>query len=345
MTHTTPRHLSKQQQARHYFGARRHQQMPSKPLRSAAAWRGVDLRARGAEPFHYLTKTELADIHQGLSAIRGSEKPTIELGAADLPLPSMAYRIADWRRALTNGCGFVLIKGVPVESWDSTTIEQFFWCFGQHLGLPGLQNPAGDLVGHVTDTGASKLDPLVRLYQTNAKIRFHCDGADVVGLLCRHNAKKGGMSRIASSVTVYNELLQHHPELAQRLHEPMKLDRRNEQRADQTPYSEIQPACYDGERLRTFFHADYFRSVTRHVGPLTALELELLNTYEQIAEREDICFEMPFEPGDIQLLSNHTVIHARSAYEDTNRDGDASDLNTAHPNNPPRHLLRLWLSL
>ena len=40
---------------------------------------------------------------------------------------------------------------------------------------------------------------------------------------------------------------------------------------------------------------------------------------------------MQFEPGDIQLISNHVILHARTAYED---DPDA-----------PRHLLRLWLSL
>jgi alpha-ketoglutarate-dependent taurine dioxygenase len=40
---------------------------------------------------------------------------------------------------------------------------------------------------------------------------------------------------------------------------------------------------------------------------------------------------MQFEPGDIQLSSNHVTLHARTAYED---DPAA-----------PRHLLRLWLSL
>jgi hypothetical protein len=40
---------------------------------------------------------------------------------------------------------------------------------------------------------------------------------------------------------------------------------------------------------------------------------------------------MQFEPGDIQLSSNHVTLHARTAYED---DSGA-----------PHHLLRLWLSL
>jgi alpha-ketoglutarate-dependent taurine dioxygenase len=40
---------------------------------------------------------------------------------------------------------------------------------------------------------------------------------------------------------------------------------------------------------------------------------------------------MQLEPGDVQLVSNHSVVHARTAYVD-----DPSS---------PRHLLRLWLSL
>ena len=42
---------------------------------------------------------------------------------------------------------------------------------------------------------------------------------------------------------------------------------------------------------------------------------------------------MAFEPGDIQLLSNHTVIHARTDYEDYDEP------------ERKRHLLRLWLSI
>jgi alpha-ketoglutarate-dependent taurine dioxygenase len=40
---------------------------------------------------------------------------------------------------------------------------------------------------------------------------------------------------------------------------------------------------------------------------------------------------MELRPGDLQLVSNHTILHARTAYED----GGAGK----------RHLLRLWLTL
>lgn len=255
----------------------------------------------------------------------------LALGPEDFPLPSQAERFAAWRNSLSHGRGFVLIKGLPVDDWDTRRAETFFWCFGQHLGTPGLQNPQGDLLGHVTDTGDAATDPMVRLYRTAANINYHCDGADVVGLLCLRTADRGGASRIASSVTVFNELLQSRPDLAERLCADIRMDRRNEERPGELPWAVLQPACFDGAQLRTFYHSDYFRSVVRHVGPLPPDEQALYDHYEEIAERTDIRFEMQFEPGDIQLLSNHTVVHARTAYEEGARG--------------QRHLLRLWLTL
>ena len=52
---------------------------------------------------------------------------------------------------------------------------------------------------------------------TNAEMRFHTDACDYVGLLCLQTPKSGGASRIASSVTVYNTMLQRRPELVEAL--------------------------------------------------------------------------------------------------------------------------------
>ena len=129
---------------------------------------------------------------------------------------------------------------------------------------------------------------------------------------------------------MFNELWRANPKLAARLFESVRLDRRNEEKPGQPAYALIQPSCFDGHTLRTFYHSDYYRSVARLVGPLPKEELELLDAFEAIAERPDIRLDMQFAPGDIQLLSNHTVVHARTAYQD----GDNK-----------RHLLRLWLTL
>jgi hypothetical protein len=48
---------------------------------------------------------------------------------------------------------------------------------------------------------------------------------------------------------------------------------------------------------------------------------------------EEVCFEMRFAPGDIQLLNNHVVYHGRTAFKD--------DAGTGQD----RLLMRLWLSV
>jgi hypothetical protein len=323
-------HHSSQEQAVRFFTGRPHVGPPNGPLRVLGAWRGEAIRARGDYRYH-LDAAELDEIEKGLAHAITTGKPTIELTAEDLPLPTLSTQIEQWRDELREGLGFVVISGVPVERWSQASAERFFWAFGQHLGTPGLQNPQGDLLGHVTDTGDAATDPLVRLYRTASNINYHCDGADVVGLLCVKTAPTGGLSRIASSVTVFNELWRQSPHLAARLFESVRLDRRNEEKPGQPPYALIQPSCFDGTTLRTFYHSDYYRSVQRHVGALPAEEMELLDAFEAIAERSDIRLDMQFAPGDIQLLSNHTIVHARTAYSD-------------HADHK-RHLLRLWLTL
>ena len=224
---------------------------------------------------------------------------------------------------------------MPVGEWSEADASLCFWCLGLHMGRPGAQNPQGDLLGHVRDTGDDARDPFVRLYRTAANIAYHCDAADVVGLLCLSTAKRGGASRIVSSVAVYDELVRRRPDLVARLYEPFLLDIRNEDASGALRYLPIPPCRFAGGRLRTFYHSDYFRSVVRHadVPAFSDDERELLDLYEAIASQPDFYLDMQFAPGDIQWLSNHTILHARTAYED-------------HPEpERKRHLLRLWLSI
>jgi alpha-ketoglutarate-dependent taurine dioxygenase len=95
------------------------------------------------------------------------------------------------------------------------------------------------------------------------------------------------------------------------------------------------PCRHAAGRLHTFYHSDYFRSAVRHaeVAPFTDDERTLLELCEAIANDPELYLDMQFAPGDIQLVSNHVILHARTAYED-------------HPEpERRRHLLRLWLSL
>jgi alpha-ketoglutarate-dependent taurine dioxygenase len=117
-----------------------------------------------------------------------------------------------------------------------------------------------------------------------------------------------------------------------RVFEPFKLDGRGENRPGTPPYSLIPPCRFSSGELRTFYHSEYFRSVERLDGvALSDQERAVLDCYDRTAADADVHLDMWLEPGDMQFLSNHTIAHARTAYEDD-------------PANP-RHLLRLWLSL
>jgi hypothetical protein len=63
---------------------------------------------------------------------------------------------------------------------------------------------------------------------------------------------------------------------------------------------------------------------------LTALQQAGLRAFADLAE--ELCIQMPFEPGDIQFLHNHVIVHSRTEYED-----DPAP-------ERKRHLLRLWLA-
>jgi hypothetical protein len=315
-------------QTLHYF-SRPQERVLREPLDIPAAWKGSELRAR--DDWHEtFTRADIDEIERAIALAKRTHKSLGALGKDDFPLPALSSRISRWRDEIRSGRGFQVLRGLPVTRWPESDAEIFFWCLGQHLGIPGAQNPQADLLGHVRDTGESPEE--VRHYRTNVNINFHADAADVVGLLCLQEAKTGGLSRIVSSVAVYNEILRRRPDLIDRLYEPFMMDTKGEGGLQFLP---VPPCQFDDGRLRTFYHTDYFRSASGYAGEslLSDADRAVLDLYNEIADSPDFHLDMRLRPGDIQLLSNHTVLHARTDYED-------------HPEpGRKRHLLRLWISL
>jgi len=186
----------------------------------------------------------------------------------------------------------------------------------------------------VRDIGADAADPAVRLYKTSEPLRFHTDGADVTALLCLRPAPAGGRSRVASSISVYNELLRRRPDLVPRLFEPFYFDRNEEQPPGQPGFYGLPILRRQGGRVAMFYIGWYIDDAQRHaeVPRLSDDEREVMRLLEEIAGSEAFCLEMDFRPCDLQLVSNATVLHSRTAYRD------------AEDPEKRRHLLRLWLA-
>ena len=310
-----------------YFGRPRIG-VPDGPVDDHAAWRSADLpESDWSWPLSPTEAEEFAAVGRELVA-RGAALDV--LTRDDVEAPALASLAERCRLELDAGLGVVLLRGAPVTEMEPAHVEAAFWAFGLLLGWPGAQNGAGDLLGHVTDYHDPAGTPLAREYRSTVDIDFHCDAADVVGLLCVSTAAEGGESRLVSSVAVFNELVATHPELAARLCEEAELDTRSD--GEGFPHVPVVPVCFDGERVRTFMHLGYFRSAARHPDVVVDDRLAAaLDAWEAIADRPDWHLDMALAPGDLQLCSNHTIAHARRGYVD---DPES-----------PRHLLRLWVTL
>jgi hypothetical protein len=321
------------EQTRHYF-SRPHEGVPDHAIDHPAGWRGADIRGREGQWRVELSGKDITELETAIASVRSAGIDFAAVTRDSFPLDGLAAKIAGWRERIRAGLGFVIVGALPVQRWSTADTELAFWGIGHHLGLPGAQNPQQELLGHVTDYAETGENPNVRLYRTSANIDYHCDAADVVGLLCLKTAKAGGQSRIVSTITLFNELRAQRPDLVARLFEPFKLDGRGERPPGAAPYSDIRPCCYADGQLRTFYHSEYFRSVAQHEGvELSADEKAVLDIYDQVGLDPSVYLDMWLAPGDMQFLSNHTIAHARTEYEDF---PEAENR---------RHLLRLWLSL
>lgn len=308
-------------------------QVLNAPLDSPAAWLGPDM-ARSREWLYRMTEAEILELDDALRRVRSRGLTVPEFSRDDFPLPNFAYRLAELLYDIEQGRGFVLIRGIPVERYSAEDAAIIYWGIGAHLGTPLCQTPRGNMLGHVRDEGGDQYkDATARGYHTSARMPYHNDQGDVVGLFCVHPSKSGGISRICSAVSVHNEIQRLRPDLARLLFEPFYCDLRGEEPAGRKPYY-VEPrfAVHNGNFIvqhgRTYINsAQRFAEVPR----LTAAQIEALDLIDELADREEIRLDMGFDRGDIQLLNNHLILHARSAFEDYDEP------------ERKRHLLRLWL--
>jgi len=295
------------------------------PIASPAAWLGVDLRDPSSWTY-LLSAAQAAEIEAAVRTAKQAGKATATLTREDFPLPTLAVEARGWAQTLDRGRGFVMLRGFPSNALGKEDAALAYFGLGLHLGTPVPQNARGELFCHVTDHRVARTGPEVRQYMTREKQDFHTDGADVIGLLCLRRAKAGGLSRIVSSVSVYNEILRQRPDLVPLLYQPVSF---------LGEFLFELPICSVHEgRLRTFYIGWYIRDAQARpeVPRLSAAQSDLLELIESIANDPRFYLDMDFEEGDIQLLNNASILHARTAYEDYDEPERR------------RHLLRLWLS-
>lgn len=302
------------------------------PVVDPAAWHGVQLEQDSGWRFE-LTDVEIAEIDAAVASVRNRGIEIKDITIGDFPLPILDSKLGTMKTQLMEGRGVALLSGVPVERYDIEESAIAYWGIGLRMGKAVSQNHHGHLLGHVYDlTGPSREGASSRAYHTRAYLNYHSDSCDIVGLLCLHPAKEGGISSIASSVAIYNEMLRRRPDLVAELVKPWYRDRRNEIPPGKEPWFELPVFCFAEGHFSCSWHNFYIRSTQRfdELPRFTQSQIDALDMMDTLAD--ELKHETGFKRGDIQFLHNHVMVHGRTLYEDWPEV------------ERKRHLLRLWLA-
>lgn len=325
--------------------------MARTPLAGPSVWLGKDIKSsrcwiRDLSPAH------VQELDAALKTVR--QLKWSEIRRADFPLHGLDDLLADIANELESGCGIMKLRGFPVDRYDEEDLRRLYFGLGTHLGTPVFQNRSGELMRAIRDEGAhvgrtygqttdQKGGTFLSSYArtlTNAGLRFHTDRTDVVGLLCVRQARKGGVSTLASTPAIHNAILARRPALLDELFHDYWRSRFGEEGTGKDGSSTTRATAYplpifglrDGKFTShyslTFIEA---AQMAPDIPKLTAAQKEAIDLLMKTAE--ELCFEMTLEPGDLQLINSHVTYHGRTPFED--------DASSGHD----RLLLRLWLTM
>lgn len=302
-------------------------------LEEECCWTAADVASESTWT-EMLSPAELEELDAALRVALAKSTDILEVGREDFPLPQFAERLAGIERELIDGRGFVRLRGIDRDRYNQAEMEMIYWGIGRHLGEPWPQNKRGHLLGDVTDQNKAPDDPTARGNEIGgAALAFHCDGSDLVGLMCLQNGIEGGLSGVANSVAIHNQLVREAPECAAALYAPQPFDYRGEEKKGGRPWYSIPVFSDWNDRLFVRCIPPFIFASQRHeAAPRLTPEAKAgLKRIVELTEDPNYHVHMELLPGDMQFINNYHVMHGRTAYSDAREAGQI------------RHLKRLWL--
>ncbi|MEA2770789.1 MAG: hypothetical protein QOD93_3751 [Acetobacteraceae bacterium] len=312
------------------------------PIDTPAAWRGADLAASDAWR-RRLTDAEIAALERA-TEFAGSV-PCPGFGPAAFPVPELAPLLRWMAQQLEHGPGVVRLSGLPVDRFSAESLRRLFWGFCVNLGTPIYQTSAGEVLGEVKDetgtgaalnydSGQGSLISARTVARSTGALRFHTDKCDLLSLLCASNAIEGGVSKVVSSVTIHNEMARRRPDLLREFYQPFWRMRPADEEGDRPDrvfpmpvFARAADGSFTSQYSRTYINQ---AQEVAEVPRLTHAQNAAMDLLHEIGE--EVCLFAPFEPGDMQFLTQHVTYHGRTPFRNDPASGAS------------RVLLRIWLS-
>jgi alpha-ketoglutarate-dependent taurine dioxygenase len=300
---------------------------------NAMAWR----RSSFASPADYSVVFSDADRSELTAAVRrlaaaGRLDPVHALTRADFPLPTLGPRLAAAYENVRSGRGFVVLRGLPI---DGLSLEEFtaaVWGIGTWFGYPLSQNAQGELISYVVD--ATNIDATPRMYRSNLELRLHTDVTAMISLACWQPAQEGGDSFLASALTIHDEIKRRAPHLLEPLYRGYHYHRLGEEGPGEEPVTPYRMPVFTirNGRLSCRYQRAGIVAGERALGhTLSELDLQALDLFDEIARSPENRLAFSLERGEMVVVNNYTVLHARTKF-------------TEYPEpERRRRLVRLWL--
>ena len=258
------------------------------------------------------------------------------LTRADFSLPLLDATLARAFADVQGGRGLTLLRGLPVAG---CTVEQFtaaVWAIGTRFGHALSQNAQGQMVSQVVD--ATGQDETPRMYRSNLELRLHNDITAMISLACWQPSMAGGLSYLASAGAIHNEILERAPHLLAPLYRGFHHHRLGEEGEGEEPVTPYRMPVFAvrggpmGKQLSCRYQRAGIAAGHRALGvPLTDLEIEAMDLFDAVAKAPHNRLTFPLERGDMLIINNYAVLHARTGF-------------TEFPAPERRRLLvRLWL--
>lgn len=309
-----------------------------------SVWTGAEL-AHSDEWILRLTTEDLAELDAALAVVERAKIPLQEITTAEFRLPKLSVRLRAFADDLENGRGFGVVRGVPVENYGEEACKILSWGLCIYLGFGVPQSRQGDWINHVIDltdvksTTKPDLAHIVsrqelRANHAGGELRWHTDSADLIGLFCLKNAKSGGATRLASSAKVHNLIGDTDPACLSALYEGYYyLSLADDGETPCLTADRIPVFRRNGETISFYYIPQVVdRAIERANVSYSPVEEGARELIQSVANAPGVALDFMLEPGDLEVINNRIVMHARQEYEDY---PDVDDR---------RHMLRLWMS-
>ena len=231
----------------------------------------------------------------------------------------MGKLIADAMLPLLRVHGAVRMKLVEnPERFQIGVLERLLEAVSSAVGFVVPQSYSEGLIAHVRDEGQDYKHHSTRGHQTRSALAFHSDRCDVNLLLYVRAARSGGELSVVSYQDAANHLRELDEQSLATLFDGFPFDLRNERIFPSLEWHWrpiLWKHCGDirGHYIRRFVidsqrHADCPR--------LTRRQVHALDRFDEILEGMRQTRSFTPRPGELLVMDNYRVMHARTAYDD-----------------------------